>query len=341
MQEPTPRRAAEVSPASGRMTAVMRSVQLDGPRRLRVALVRAGRVVDELSLEHGEVRVGPSERSTLVVPSLPAPGFTLLGRRGAHWVLTLRAGVSGRVVTAGALLELPAQSPGGGELLLDADARGRILLGDATVLFQLVPCPPRAARPQLPSSVLRAQQLDWPTTMVAGFSFFLHFGAVGSVYADWADRVVDDAVVVASLTDTLRALPAPPDVETAPAERGTVAPVNTAPTNAQHDAKRPDGRPPPRSPEQSNASLVAELQQMRLDVIGTLAQVGQATPGVVGRGEVPFANLDAAAASAAAVGASGSLLLGPHGGPLQPTGNSLAGTYALERFTTLTARSIF
>jgi glutaminase len=26
---------------------------------------------------------------------------------------------------------------------------------------------------------------------------------------------------------------------------------------------------------------------------------------------------------------------------LDPTGNSLAGTYALERFTTLTARSIF
>ena len=36
-----------------------------------------------------------------------------------------------------------------------------------------------------------ASDIDWTTTIIAAFSFLFHFGAVGSIYSDWMDPIVD------------------------------------------------------------------------------------------------------------------------------------------------------
>ena len=51
-------------------------------------------------------------------------------------------------------------------------------------------------RPQLPLSVKGglASQIDWNLTIIAAFSFLLHFGLIGAMYSDWMDPVVNDDI---------------------------------------------------------------------------------------------------------------------------------------------------
>ena len=58
-----------------------------------------------------------------------------------------------------------------------------------------------------------ANDIDWTTTIIAAFSFLFHFGAVGSIYSDWMDPIVDDEVDVAALLESVKQLPPPPAVE--------------------------------------------------------------------------------------------------------------------------------
>ena len=61
-------------------------------------------------------------------------------------------------------------------LPLDERSRGKITLGDMTILFQFVTPPPPQPRPQLPASVRGSitGNLDWFFTTIAGVSFLLH-----------------------------------------------------------------------------------------------------------------------------------------------------------------------
>jgi hypothetical protein len=56
-------------------------------------------------------------------------------------------------------------------------------------------------------------EIDWRTTIIAAFSFLFHFGAIGSIYSDWMDPVIDDEVEVAQLLESVKQLPPPPPVE--------------------------------------------------------------------------------------------------------------------------------
>ncbi|WP_410961609.1 hypothetical protein, partial [Salmonella sp. SAL4457] len=78
--------------------------------------------------------------------------------------------------------------------------------------------------------------IDWTTTIIAAFSFLFHFGAVGSIYSDWMDPVVDDELDVAQLLESVKQLP-PPPVELPPKEdaetpAATAAPAAEAPKAA-------------------------------------------------------------------------------------------------------------
>jgi TonB family protein len=61
-------------------------------------------------------------------------------------------------------------------LLLDERSRGKISVGDLTILFQFVTPPPQQPRPRLPASVRGSWTtgLDWAFTLVAGVSFLAH-----------------------------------------------------------------------------------------------------------------------------------------------------------------------
>src|SRR5205085_4795718 len=131
-------------------------------------------------------------------------------------------GMNGRVALATGITDIQAmrgqaKKVGGAyQVKLTEDARGKVVVGETTFLFQFVAPPPVQPRPQLPLAVKGgiASQIDWSLTIIAAFSFLLHFGIVGAMYSDWMDPVVGDDYNVAGLVDLMKNIPPPPATET-------------------------------------------------------------------------------------------------------------------------------
>jgi hypothetical protein len=328
------------------MTAIMRSVQpTTGARVLRIALVQRGQVIDERIIPRGApVTIGPSERSTFVIT---APGLSvsraLLTYRGDGYVIESLAGMSGRVALATGMVDLASRSEA---VRLDDEARGKITVGDATLLFHFIAPPPTLTKPTLPLSVKQTllDNLDWKTTFIAAFSFLFHFGAIGSLYSDWNDPVIDDEVRVAQLIETMRSLPSMPAVEQMnEADPSKASDVKEAGPKSTSPAPKSNGGPPTKVSGTEKGGKEGAVSDVRarqisdqiaaldgLMVLGLNAP-GRATDGVLRDGNMPVAMLDGVAGNAVGVRAGDGIGLhmnGNTGGIVHPGsvgGDSLAG----------------
>jgi hypothetical protein len=313
------------------MTSVMRAVMPTGPKVLRIGLVQGGRVIEERIIkQRTHVTVGPTEKNVFVVlaPNVP-PSFRLFELVGNDYCLNFFDGMAGRVALPTGISDLAVlkgqarrTAQGAYQVKLTEDSRGKVVVGDTTFLFQFVAPPPVQPKPQLPVSVTRgATGIDWPTTMIAAVSFLLHFMALGAVYSDWLDPLVEDEVNLAALMDSMRSMPAPPPVET---------PDTDVTANSDADAKAAEkagggadkkaggGKAGPMTASQA-AALSHDMDQMAMATLGVLAAGGSATHDVLKGGEVPTGALDQAAASGVGVGAGfGDLRLGSGGGTIRP-----------------------
>jgi hypothetical protein len=326
----------------GQMTAVMRAVAANaGPKVLRIGVVQAGRVAEERIIkQRTHVTVGANEKNMFVVSTqnLP-PTFRLFELVGNDYHLNFLDGMTGRIALPTGISDLNMlkgqarrNAQGAYQVRLTEDSRGKVVIGDTTFLFQFVAPPPIQPKPQLPVAVLRgASSIDWNTTIIAALSFLCHFMALGAIYSDWLDPVIDDEVSVAGLIDSLKNLPPPPPVEEKPADK----PDDTAKPDKAEAVKAPSTSAPapgPKGPSapmsaKETAALTNELDKIDMAVLA-FAGTGPATAGVLKNGEVPTGSLDQAAASAAAVGAGGGdLNLKGGGGAIRPgaAGGGLAG----------------
>lgn len=322
---------APLRPPPGQLTSVMRAARLPSelPRALRVALIENGHVVDERTFAEPErITLGPSERSTfLVVSPAIGRGLTLFVPATGGYSLHLPPGATGKIATGGRAVDLAHLD--GATLHLTGDARGRLCIGDATVLFSLESLPPAVARAVLPISVRRGGEIDWTLALVAAMSFLFHFGALGSLYSDWADPPVDEGIAIASLVESVRDLPTPPEVETneAPESKSspeTKADASVAPVKGKSERRAHDrsdaadnaARTARSAAERSAAAdsaLSSELASLDIQMHGALGAPGASTDRVLRDGEVPFDRLNDAAEREGRVGAGGLATLG-HGG---------------------------
>ena len=340
----------------GQMTAVMRALpQATGPKVLRIGLVQAGRVVEERVVkQRTHVTVGPSEKNMFVVnaPGLPATFrlFELVGadKKRAAYHLNFLDGMTGRVALQTGISDLQSlkgqakRGPQGTyQVALTEDARGKVVMGDVTFLFQFVAPPPIQPKPQLPMSVQSgiSSQIDWRFTIIAAFSFLFHFGAVGMLYSDWMDPVVNEEVAIAGLVDSVKSIPPPPPIDVP--EVGTETTETGTEVAEEPKGGGGKGKGGPSGGGKGSggggmsdsefAALSNELDQLEMATLGALTGGGTATAGVLGSGEVPTGALEAAAASGAGVGASGGSGLnigGGGGGAIRPGasgGGGLAG----------------
>jgi hypothetical protein len=314
----------------GQMTAVMRAVAQTGPKVLRIGLVQSGRVIEERIIkQRTHVTIGPNEKNMFVTASgnLPAT-FRLFELVGTDYTLNFLDDMTGRVALPTGISDLAVlkgqarrNQQGAYQIRLTEDSRGKVVVGDTTFLFQFVAPPPIQPKPQLPVSVTRgATSIDWATTMIAAFSFLIHFSAIGSIYSEWLDPVVDYDVNISNLLDSVKSLPPPPPVEeqtekpdeTAQPDKAAEAPKQQTASKGNTSAKAGGAM--------SNAAAAAlsnQLDQMEMATLGALAGAGPATEGVLKTGEVPTGALDKAAASSAGVGVGG-LSLGGGGGAIRP-----------------------
>src|SRR3954466_683138 len=213
-----------MSPRPGQLTAAMRAlVGNAGPKLLRIAVIQGGRIAEErIVKQRTHVTIGASEKNLFVLPTpnLP-PTFRVFELVAGEYHLNFLDGMTGRLASATGISDLNVlqaqarrNAQGAYQVRLTHDARGKLVIGDTTLLFQFVPAPPIQPRPQLPVAVLRGNSsIDWNTTIIAAVSFLFHFMLLGAVYSDWLDPVSDDDVSVAGLFDSLKNLPPPPPVE--------------------------------------------------------------------------------------------------------------------------------
>lgn len=329
-QQPYPQQGSQ---RPGQMTAVMRAVALSGPKVLRIGLVQGGRIIEERIIkQRTHVTVGPSEKSMFVIATQNVPpNFRVFELIGNEYYLNFLDGMTGRIALPTGISDLSVlkgqarRTPQGAyQIKLTEDSRGKVVISGTTMLFQFVTPPPVQPKPQLPVSVTRGTtSIDWSTTMIAAFSFLLHFLAIGAVYSDWLDPVVDDDVNVAGLIDSMKNMPPPPPIEEATeatdtGEKAEKAEKAEAP-KAAGKAAGSTGAPGQMSAAQA-AALSNELDQLEMATLGALSSEGPATAGVLRSGEVPTSALDQAAASGAGVsaGGPGSLKLGGGGGTIRP-----------------------
>jgi len=149
----------------------------------------------------------------------------------------------------------------------------------ATVLAALRSKGVPSARPRLPPSMLgrSSAEIDWRLTMIAAFSFLVHFGVVGSIYSDWLDPLIDDGPTIEGLVDALRIVPAPAPPLPAPLPESTVM-ISAAPSQPHDGPPGPaTGRPTARANAGGDhARLVAEAAAREMAIISALGGTGTA-----------------------------------------------------------------
>src|SRR5439155_170974 len=194
-------------------------------------------------------------------------------------------GAKGRIAAGGRIVDLAGQ----GSLALGEDARGKIVVGRVTLLFQLVEPPPAQARPQLPLAVKAGLPVDWRLTIIAALSFLAHFGLVGAMYSDWTDGVVDEGVDIAALVDLSHNVVAP----TVPLEEHTTSSPTTQQTSSNTTSTNTS---PTRAadPNARAAALAAQAEAMRMDLLGAFGGIA-AVDNALRRDNSPSVDLDRAA----------------------------------------------
>jgi hypothetical protein len=290
----------------GRMTAAMRATDHGAGRRvLRVALVVAGRIVEDRIVDRRtSVTVGPGEHSTFVVRAELPQAFKLFERTGATYSLNVLDTMIGRVAMGGEVMELVtlrtgAERAGSGcRILLTEDARGRVVIGETTFLFQFVAPRPAEPRPQLPLSIRGgiATQIDGRLAIIVAMSFLVHFGLLGAFYSDWMDSVVGDDIT-ARFIDTLVQDRVPPPVDaqemttdaspTDPSREATATPQPTASTRTPLAGVRD---------AHALGNLLREAKQLEIGILGAL-QPGPNIARAIARESGPPVDLNQLAAN--------------------------------------------
>jgi hypothetical protein len=261
------------------------------PRQhLRVAIVQGRRIVEERVFRAAApITIGPLPGDTFIVPpDVLARPWRLFEERRGRLVLRLAAEMTARVAAASDVSTFDAASAEAlRAIVLPEGARGKVTLGDTTILFQRVRPPAPQPRPQLPVSVRRhvLAELDLPFAAIVALTFLLHVGVV--VYlrqVDWPRKLAVDELPDRFVHEILkRPRPAPPKV--------VPAPLATTPSRPRPAPKTPTVNVAARAPKpaeteaERRARLAKEVQKMGFVALLTSRGDGaSATRDVLDRG---------------------------------------------------------
>lgn len=174
-------------------TANQRSNAAGTPRArsLRIGIILGGKIVEEKLIRKREtIHIGQSAKNTFSVPVEGMPrAWPLFVVKDNRYFLHFSSAMDGRISDGGQVqpltaLRASAQRHGEGWVIpLPETSRGKIVLGDMTLLFQFVTAPPLQPRPHLPASVrgTLADRIDPQLSIIVTISLMLHLGVL--VYA--------------------------------------------------------------------------------------------------------------------------------------------------------------
>lgn len=188
----TPRNPGPGNKSRNKQGGVARQVSATQslPKVLRIGIIQGGKILEERIIRNREtVTVGQSEKNTFVLATPEVGGrFDLFETRGGDYTLNTTKTMGGRVSIKGEVHEIEALRSSGtarrkGKMFqvpLTEESRGKVVIGDSTVLFQFVAPPPIQPRPQLPAAVRGGpfKSIDWFITTLWVVSFLLHGGMI-------------------------------------------------------------------------------------------------------------------------------------------------------------------
>ena len=253
-------------------------------RILRIGVLLGGKIIEEkLIRERTSVSVGQSMKNTFSVPVEGLPlEFTLFALdQAGKYTLRFLPRMDGRVSDASSNVQTLDQLRSKGaqnvgeyyQVPLSDTSRGKLSIGDLTVLFQFVTEPPRQPRPMLPASVRGtfADRFDPRLSVIMGSSIIAHFAIV--IFAllmdvDNGDSTADRAYNLTFKPETYTAelLPPPePDKNQAGSDAGSAA---EKPKPAE---KKPDRSVPTKAPPKDDGRKAAEQVAMKEEQAKALA----------------------------------------------------------------------
>jgi len=268
------------------MTMAMQAAQQrsTGPKVLRIGLIQGGKIVEERIIRKREtVSVGSSERNHFVIQAPGMPGkFDLFQIVGEQYLLNFTEQMRGRVGLPSGVQSLEQLRSAGGaqnqgthwQVPLSENTRGKVVIGDITLLFQFVAPPPVQPRPQLPAAATGGviKGIDWGFTAFMLLSFMLHFGFV--VYLENADWPLEEGIdsIPKSVAGMIFSEPPPPpeEEEAKPEEEGKEEEV------AQPSQAAPAEKPSQSSGEQAPKQDVATNAEARAQFAEEAAQAAEA-----------------------------------------------------------------
>jgi len=226
----------------GAMTMAMQAVNVptQGPKVLRIGVIQSGKIVEERIIRRREtVSVGSSERNHFVVQSANMPArFELFQLVGNDYILNFTEDMRGRVGLPAGVQDLAQLRASGAarnagsywQVKLNDTSRGKVTIGETTLLFQFVSPPPVQPRPQLPAAARGGfvKGIDWVFTAFITFSFMMHFGFI--IYLENADWPLESGIgeLPPELARLILDEPPPPPVEEEPTDEVVDAPTEEA-----------------------------------------------------------------------------------------------------------------
>jgi hypothetical protein len=232
-------------------------------RILRIGILLGGKIIEErLIREHTSVTIGQSAKNTFAVAIEQLPReWTLFSLHGEQYSLHFMGGMDGRLSDGGQVLTLDAlkqhrarQTGDGWVLPLSDQSRGKVSIGDLTLLFQFVTEPPKQPRPMLPASVRGtfADRIDprlavsESASIVVVFMIYILAVVFNDPKHDWgiAEQALQRTIHPETVTATFDIPQTPTETGTAPAkqpEKGADTPKPTKqPAGGDKGGPKPD-----------------------------------------------------------------------------------------------------
>jgi outer membrane biosynthesis protein TonB len=257
---------------------------------LRVGVIQGGKIVEEKVLPaQAPVTIGTARTNTIVVQPSTLPESTLVfAWEGERYTLLFADGVEGRVqgpqgsADFGALVSqgLARAQDGRHAVAVNDDQRGKMVLGDVTLLWQFVSAPAETPRMALPKEAQgnHFRSLDRLFAIVLGLSFAVHTGA----YVALARTDVPTEVTLEEIPDRYAKVLIPERLPKAPEKVEEKKPEAVVEKKAEE--KKPEGEKKQESPEAvaarkaARAAAVAKAVQSK----GILKVLGALGPGTGG-----------------------------------------------------------
>ena len=289
------RKGAPLRTTAARRVAPMPASSAAAPRVLRIGVIQGGKIVEEqIARRRENVSIGQSEKNTFVIPHPKLPGkFVLFEIKSGKYILNIKDFIGGKISSPQGIQDLSTLKRVR-NIPLDDKSRGKISIGDTTLLFQFVVAPPIQPRPQLPAALkggwFKGFVKDWFFNALVLVSTLAHIVPIlYLVNRDWPiveggfdlDNKYLDLVIQASEEDILEKMKG----EKADEGEGDVAEEDVAEDAGKAAEKTKEKGPKRELTAEEKASLEAQRKarlEAQVSKSGILAALGALGDGATG-----------------------------------------------------------